>query len=169
MYEDSASVKMTPLKTPLRSHRENTATSSPPSMVIPASAMSVIPPADGSIAPTMVSATCIAKTLWKDSDTQLNGSGNSQPVVPGDEGWAGGRMELSTPLNAIAGIDAGFQGRRRDRSEYIDRNIAPEPEMPRNRAMSCDMSYNVIIEEEVDDISPLKKSRAAERKCSFIS
>lgn len=160
MYEDSANVKMTPLKTPVRPRTESEALSSPPSMVIPASAMSLVAPAD-SIAPSIGSSGSIAKTLWRDADVTRSGSLSIE-----EEGWIDGSMDLGTPAVSASATDCGSKsssgvGRRRDRGVFTGAVPSEVPPLApidilRTRTLSFD---NARAADTEDDISPYKRSR----------
>ena len=160
MYEDSANVKMTPMKTPVRPRAESEILSSSPSMVVPTSAMSVVAPAD-SIAPVVGNGGSIAKTLWRDTDVPRSGS-----ISVEEEGWVDGSMELGTLAVPGTVADCGSisnsgVGRRRDRGVFSGATPSEVPplapiDIMRTKALSFD---NTSTNKADDDISPYKRSR----------
>jgi hypothetical protein len=177
MYEDSGSVQMTPMSTPVRPPAPDGA---PPlsaaDMVIPASAMSVVA-CDVAIAPSMGSGN-VVKTLWGDKDdahkNECHGYSQESALSIEEEGWVDTSMEIATPAVAEnrgsrgrGSSDFGSsQGRRRDRSTGKDGNNPngcplPPIDLIRTRAMSFDTTAAVGADEDSGEgISPFKKSRA---------
>jgi hypothetical protein len=152
MYEDTASDKMTPLKTPVRPPLPGAgAGGGLPSLAVPASAMSIDGyPADAdtdsdlAIAPSMgagagASSGSVSKTLWVDGDEGPNNDSRSdghmsqqqQPLSMEEEGWVDTQMEIATPvagetsenISGAGGSDLGNpQSRRRERGSCNETN-----------------------------------------------